>query len=347
MPFSVRNGDQTGPLEIRLTRGGVITGTVTDASGEPVTGMSVTIQRWPPVANPGQSPFHFFSRGANSDINGTYRAFGLTAGEYIVSSSTWYAPLSNDPATGRPRKYVRDYFPGTVDPAAAVPVEVVNGRERTGVDLRLRISPLFKVSGTVTVPPDANVNFISVGIQHASRAIDAELSSTFGQKWIQTDVPAGSYVVTAVAAEPYINGPQPAEGRLWWAAAPVTVSDQDVSGIALVLQSSAIVTGRIVVDGADAAPASIARPWIVTLSPIPSAPPLIRYPPIVAGRVDSSGQFAIRNVTPGRYMVRLDGAPTDTAAILGVYAADRVFINGEVEISAGSTIDNLVVRVRR
>jgi hypothetical protein len=347
MPFPVRSGERTGPLEIRLARGGVITGTVTDLSGDPVTGVMVNIDRWPPVVNPGQSPFYFVPRFVHSDVNGVYRAFGLTGGQYVVSSSTWYAPVSNDPATGRPRNYVRVYFPDTVDPAAAVPVEVVSGRERTGVDLRLRISSLFKISGTVSVPSDANVDYVSVSFQHAERAIDDDLPLTSGRQWTQTRMPPGTYIVTAVAAEPYITGPPPTEGRIWWAAAAVTVMDQDVSGIALVLQSSTVVTGRIVIDGTDTVAASIARPWAVTLSPVPSTPQIIRYFRIVAGQVGASGQFAIRNVTPGRYTVRLVGAPTDTAVILSTTAAGRPLVNGELEITAESTIDDMVVRVRR
>ena len=108
------------------------------------------------------------------------------------------------------------------------------------------------------------------------------------------------------------------------------MSDQDVSGITLTLQSSAVVTGRIVVDGAETIPAPESRPWIVTLSPIPSAPPIIRYPPVVAGQVGVSGQFAIRNVTPGRYAVRLAAAPTDTAVILDAAAGARALVNGEL-----------------
>ena len=347
LPFPVRSGERTGPLEIRLARGGVITGTVTDPNGEPVTGVMVQIQRWPPVVNPGQSPFYFRPRFVTSDVNGVYRAFGLTAGQYLVYSSTRNTPVPNDPATGRPRKYVRAYFPDTADPAAAVPVEVVSGRERNGVDLRLRIASLFKISGTVSVPADANIEHPFVRFLQMQPDSDFDLPSASGRKWAQTQIPPGNYWVTAVAAEPYIEGTPPTEGRAWWAAVPVTVTDQDVSDITLVLQSSAVVTGRIVVDGADTVPASESRPWIVTLGSIPSAPPIIRYPAIVAGRVSASGQFAIRNVTPGRYTVRLVSAPTDTAVILGTSAGARALVNGELEITAESTVDNLVVHVRR
>ena len=346
-PFPVQRGERTGPLEIRLTRGGVITGTVTDPNGEPVTGVLVDINRWPPVFNPGQSPFYFVPRFVYSDVNGVYRAFGLTAGHYLVSSGTLNTPVSNDPTTGRARKYVRAYFPDTADPATAVAVDVVNGRERAGVDLRLRIASLFRVSGTVSIPADAKVESPFVRFQQMQPDSDFDLPSGGGRQWSQARIPPGTYWVTAVATEPYISGPPPAEGLLWWAAIPVTVSDQDVSDIALVLQASTVVAGRIVVDGADTIPASESRPWIITLSPIPGAPPIIRYPPVVAGRVGASGQFAIRNVTPGRYALRLVAAPTDTAVILGAAAGARPLVNGELEISVGSSVDDLVVRVRR
>jgi hypothetical protein len=346
-PFPVTQGQATGPLVIRLMRGGVITGTITDPSGAPVTGAMLDVHRSPPVVSPGRSPFSFANRLVYSDVNGVYRAFGLAPGKYIVSSRGSYVPVSKDPTTGRPRKQVRVYFPDTADPAAAVPVEVASGQERAGVDLRGRVASLFRVSGTVSVPADAKVDSPFVRFQPMHADGDFDLPSGGGRQWSQSEIPPGHYWITAVATEAYVEGPPPAQGRLWWAAVPLNVTDQDVSDVSLVLQSSTIVAGRIVVDGADKSAASTTRPWIVTLSPILSSPPIIQYPSAVAGQADASGLFAIRNVTPGRYTVRLVAAPSDTAVILGVTSGGREFVNGEVEIAAGSTIEPLTVRVRR
>ena len=302
---------------------GAVEGVLQSIDGTPAIAARVVAYKVPGSGNPDDNLNYFDLErpvlSTQTDNDGHFIMQDLPPGNYYIMAGT----------AGQ-----GTYYPGVRDLKSAAKISIVSGQLVDGLDMKL----LFKNGGKVA------------GRVNADMALLGPRSVTI------TGPPLEDLVVVPVSPDGSFRLPELPQGNLFATIYPPTsgmplvkikVTDTDISGFELTPLPTQNVTGRIVVDGADAAPASIARPWIVTLSPIPSAPPLIRYPPIVAGRVDSSGQFAIRNVTPGRYMVRLDGAPTDTAAILGVYAADRVFINGEVEISAGSTIDNLVVRVRR
>ena len=350
--ITVGRGEPTGPIEIRAGRGGVIAGTITDPNGDPAAGVPLQIEPWPPATNRGESLFYFQPRFIYSDSEGTYRAFGLGAGEYLVSAGPWFSMLPNDPVSGRRRKHQRVYFPNTTDPAVAVPVAVGNGQERLGIDVKLQITSLYKVTGTVEVPPDTKLDFISVRFQSSGRSVEGDqydLQSTYGRTWATTEMPPGHYWVVATATEPYVTGPPAMEGRLWWATVPLTIGSDDISGVALALQSSSVVSGRIEFDGNAAVPGSEFGQWSVTLAGIPEAPSIVRrFPSGIPGRVNAAGQFTIRNITPGRYRLKLQSASTDTAAILGASIGGRALNGLELEITADTpNLNDLVLRVRR
>jgi hypothetical protein len=73
-------------VTIKLIKGGVITGIVTDANGEPMPAVSIITQR---IRNTeGHSiigGFREYHLGDSTDDRGIYRLFGLTPGGYILS----------------------------------------------------------------------------------------------------------------------------------------------------------------------------------------------------------------------------------------------------------------------
>jgi hypothetical protein len=125
-------------VTVEMPRGAVISGTVTDDSGEPVIGASVIIETAPAdgrraslVATP------------MTDDLGEYRAGGLAAGQVVVSI---FAALSDVrmtsdggfvvSGTGRGVQR-RVYFPGVPDVAQATTFSLQAGDERTGVSFTL------------------------------------------------------------------------------------------------------------------------------------------------------------------------------------------------------------------
>lgn len=134
-------------IDFSLTRGGVISGKITDNEGRPVIASFVSLK---PVGNSYNANFYSMSRDRMlfTDDRGIYRLFGLPAGRYLVSvgnsDNSPFGPLF----TGQGR--VRTYYPGVTDEPSAKPVEVAAGAEAVGVDIRLGVAATgFVVSGRV------------------------------------------------------------------------------------------------------------------------------------------------------------------------------------------------------
>lgn len=134
-------------IDFSLTRGGVISGKITDNEGHPVIAALVSLK---PVGNSYNAGFYSMSRDRMffSDDRGVYRIFGLPAGRYLVSAgnsdNSPFGPLF----TGQSR--VKTYYPGVTDEPAARPVEVAAGAEALGVDIKLAVAARgFAVSGRV------------------------------------------------------------------------------------------------------------------------------------------------------------------------------------------------------
>src|SRR6266545_1834143 len=78
------DGQTVADIDLRLTRGGVITGRVADEDGEPLARALVTVQRYQYVRGERQlTP----AGGDQTDDRGQYRVFGLPPGDYYVSAS--------------------------------------------------------------------------------------------------------------------------------------------------------------------------------------------------------------------------------------------------------------------
>ena len=71
-------------LKIKMIKGGVITGKVTNSKGDPIVGVPV---RAVALNNPSSSPTDLLGiGGAESDDRGIYRIYGLKPGPYVVNA---------------------------------------------------------------------------------------------------------------------------------------------------------------------------------------------------------------------------------------------------------------------
>jgi len=157
--FEVAAGQTLDGLTVSLRRGGVITGRVLDPLGQPIAEVGVTallkrisssdrptglISAGAPLLMPaGQSP--------TNDL-GEFRVSGLPAGEYYVAAMPrpggLFGAAGTEPsATGT--AIASTYYPGTVDPAAALPIAVVAGDTVHNITFTMQSAPAFRVSGIV------------------------------------------------------------------------------------------------------------------------------------------------------------------------------------------------------
>ncbi|HYV05466.1 MAG TPA: carboxypeptidase-like regulatory domain-containing protein, partial [Blastocatellia bacterium] len=133
-------------IDFSLTRGGVITGKITDTEGAPVIAAMISLK-------PDDSAISNFSprelgRMFFTDDRGIYRIFGLPQGRYLVSAGD--AENSPFAQVFAGQRRARTYYPGVTDFQKAKPVEVTAGTETLGIDIKLGVAAKgFAVNGRV------------------------------------------------------------------------------------------------------------------------------------------------------------------------------------------------------
>ena len=131
-------------VRITMIRGGVITGLVTNAKGEPMVGVPVHAT----ITNAAASITSFFTGAGNSetDDRGIYRLYGLLPGQYIVSAGG--AGQFGDFSANGFDNDVPSYYPSSTRDTG-VPVSVRSGDETSGIDIKYRGTEGHSISGTV------------------------------------------------------------------------------------------------------------------------------------------------------------------------------------------------------
>ncbi len=183
-PIALADGARV-TVAMKVPRGGVITGQISDPRGQPVANLvvhAVPLREalpGPPVrvASPlsRDALSHILSTleptAAVTDDRGIYRIYGLTPGEYVVAAvpnvpaspdtvattddqARWVSGLSREtgavqmPPPGQHVAYAPIFFPGTADLGAATTVTLGVGEERGDVGFLLPLVPTAVVAGT-------------------------------------------------------------------------------------------------------------------------------------------------------------------------------------------------------
>lgn len=230
-------------VNLTLVKGGVITGTVRDANGEPVIAVSVRAIRVREAAGRAAVRFSGFFPERMTDDRGVYRIYGLPPGTYVVSAGGSQRPF------GMLNAYEGDaptYFPSsTRDTAVEVPVQ--GGEEATGIDIRYRGERGHIISGTVSGVVEANMQYgISIVLKQTSSGGYA--ATTFVGQGMKhgfsfNGIADGEYELTAQqwggASDSVASIPR-----------RVTVKGANVTGIELALTPLASIGGRVNLEAA-------------------------------------------------------------------------------------------------
>jgi hypothetical protein len=364
----VEDGKQL-TIVMPLPRGAVIAGTIVDQNGQPVSGASVEAIRFQ-FTEHGRRTLIPTGRFADTNDLGQYRIWGLDAGEYSVAASMpenadlvrlTDADINQaeaDVAGGvtrttptRPRRaaYARVYYPGSFSTSEASSIRLTAGEERTGIDFPVSLTSTAKVEGTVIVPDGFERRGVFVEIARSDSDENSMQRTTrsaeVGNDWrfSISGLSPGQYVLTARAEAPenrFHFGAFTPSGPSHWAMGEVSVSGDDVSGVALVLQPTFTVSGKIQIEGSGARPEMLRL--IVTL--VSAQPTMNNFfaPPTP---VDANGGFTIVGVTPGRYQVHagvMTMRGTDDAwQVKSVRVNGREFADEPIELR--TSVDGVVV----
>ena len=203
-------------IDIALERGGVITGKVTDADGNPVIEETVSVS-----AATGSQRIPYF-RNVRTDDRGIYRAYGVPAGKYTVSAGR---EASYSVGSRRPDGYQRTYHPNTVDRAAATVIDVSDGSEAINVDITFAAPPQTYTARGRIIDSDTNQPMpntrvgVQVFIQYGTSALGNVTQSTKDGEFILENLAPGKY---AVYSEP------PPDSDWHSEAVQFEVTDRDV-----------------------------------------------------------------------------------------------------------------------
>src|SRR5262249_45619396 len=148
---------------LTLVKGGVITGRITNADGEPMEGTGVELLM---VDGGGLSSWtsDYGEDGLGlTDDRGVYRIYGLPPGKYLVSVTDSPPPEYHSSSF---RHGAPTYYP-SVNRAAAAEITVRAGEEVTGIDIRYLGQLAHSVSGVISgeVKSESVLSYINVTLR--------------------------------------------------------------------------------------------------------------------------------------------------------------------------------------
>jgi Carboxypeptidase regulatory-like domain len=342
--ITLDEGEAREKIDFALIRGGVITGRVTDEDGRPQVGRYVRLIEF--VDRDQFREVGDMRAGVTaleSDDRGIYRIFGLRAGRYIV-----LAGGEDDYLRGAitPRKTQLTYHPDVVRQEEAKVIEVREGEEVTGVDIRLRNpGATFAASGRVINSetgkplPQTRVICFPVGNpedEWGNWAADT-LTDSEGN-FTATGLKPGKY--KAKYYPPQEGSEYYSEGKYF------EVSDGDVSGVEVTVRRGAVINGAVIVEeGRDATTnaklseasvmAQVWKGWLVGNTSYGSTVGFLN------SKIGNDGSFRMTGVPPGKADIRLSSSSKSLWRLR--VERDGIDVNSGFEVRAGEEINSVRV----
>jgi hypothetical protein len=281
-----------------LPRAAVITGRIVDEYGDAVATATVTAMRYQSM----QGNRRLVPAGVidQTDDTGAFRLFGLAPGDYYVSARVRGGFLDESAdSTG----YAATYYPGTGNVAEAQRVPVTLGQEQANISFALLPIRTVRITGTAI---DSQGRPIANGF-----VMMVERSDTMGGFGMMMTSggrirPDGSFIISNVSPGSYtlqlqagmMGGPDQE-----FASTPVTVGNDDLTGVNLVTHKGATARGVVVAAEGSAGKMPTAGLQIFAQS--------ARFEPMMGSRparVDDDGTFTATGLA-GRRMFRVNGLP--------------------------------------
>ena len=239
-PISVAEGQRVDNVRLQMSRGGVLTGVVRNRAGEPMPGVSVSAMRYVFSEVNGERMLVRGGAEATTDDQGTYRCYGLPAGEFVVMANLRMgspsaltdlrrigedevtialtsarpptvaagtapapaAPLPRAPLTG----FAPTYWPSTTDLSQAGPIKLGVGEERGGLNVTMDLVPTARIDAIPSVPENGNRQSVQVYLLPQSPAAGAGASGMItgrreaDGRFVFNGVAPGGYTLVARAA---------------------------------------------------------------------------------------------------------------------------------------------------
>jgi len=306
---NLESDEQVANIDLRLLRGSVITGRVTNADNKPVIGETITVQSLDRNGNPGYPIGGSYDEKYQTDDRGIYRIFGLPPGRFRVSAGA-------DPDMApfrRERRYEKAFYLDPADQSRPGIVELKQGDVAESIDIRVQPAPsTYSVSGRVidadTGAPVAKsgVLFRVISKDSRSRPANGTQANEQGEFNFSSLAP-GHYTVTPTA-EFY-------GGNFYGDPVEFEVIDKDITGIEVKTVPGLSLSGVVVAEGLSNKELLAMLPGLMVMASSPRPNGQERN----SGRatVAADGSFQIGGLRPGKMMVfaNTQGPPYRTVSI--------------------------------
>ena len=299
--LNIAGGSVSDGLTIYLVGGGRLSGKVTTRDGAVVRGARVTC--YYKVFKQGIAEVF---PGPNSTTNaaGQYAVEDVPQGEYYLFVAPEKAPLhlTDSAATASDEFRVAPapgFYPAGNVLDAAAPIDVKPGTDVSKLDIVLRESPVFRISGKVLPSASERIPLavelrestpeIPSGPLLASRAVSAP-----DYRFSFEDLPSAQYIIAVRPA---------ARANTIWGTADVNLASREVSDLQVVTGEGIEVTGAVRGDPDSLVPVPAKKLSVrVTNLDIPTASP-------TEAPVLEDGTFVLRGLAPGRAVFEITGLP--------------------------------------
>jgi len=290
-------------VRIELIRGGVITGTVTNAAGEPVVGVRVRAFMVRDVNNKPTNGRALAFGERPTDDRGIYRIYGLGAGSYLVQAGGG----GNLYSSMNPYDFDAPTFSPSSNRDTAAEIQVRSGDE-SNADIRYRGEPGHIVSGTVRLngATGASVSLTRAGdgvlpAGNSYQQPGARGFSIYGVGDGDYDLVAQEMVSSTSVAFPDLAMSDPLR---------LTVKGADITGLELITKPLASISGRILLEPSKIPECQGKRRPAFAEAMIEANPnrggadqeqSAYSVASTNSASPDAEGNFRIRNVRPAQY----------------------------------------------
>jgi hypothetical protein len=337
-PVELADGAEV-EVHFALPRGSVISGRITDETGDVVPSVNVWALQ-PRFFR--RERKHVPVRSTRADDTGNYRITGLPPGEYVIMTTlreTWTVMRDDEKHIFG---YATSYYPSTANLAEAQRVQVGVGQEVSAIDFALVPGRAATVSGTAIDIDGRPLEGVSVSIGQTVEGPSGSMGWTVGTArtapdgtWTIRDVPPGEFSVGVF--EP---------GRPTRSASvPLSVAGSDVTGIVLRPDVPVAVSGTVVTDTGEPLPSS-SRLRVVPESVMPGRNPLFALTGDESGVVAADGSFTIPGAPPGPTLWRLMPVPP-AWAIRSVAIAGRDHAAVPIALTPGHVVSGVRIVLSR
>jgi Carboxypeptidase regulatory-like domain len=330
------DGTNSSEVQVRVRRGGSVTGRVTRADGKPAVDAKVQL-----LFKRGGRARPFSARGiVQTDKHGFYRASGLPTGEYVVSADLLRLhPLDpNDESSPRVNlgTLSATFYPSATDISNATHVHVEAGSETSGINITLIERTAYRISGTLKTrrgtllaPNTASISLIEKD-ESGGSSTNRQMKEPDAQgRWSFEDVPDGTYILDIIPhGKPSLDAAgkkdhDPLQENLIYPfihnRREVKVAGDDLTELAIEVEEGATISGVVEMEGGQSLPAD--------LNIVPEANYYIR----VSSRIRPDGTFYLKGIPAGNVYLNITSTSSRDDHIItrnGDYYVKSIFSNG-------------------